>query len=96
MRLWIALLPVTLFLCPLNAGAEYRAFLLAITNATTKQSRFVTSTLDDIQYPGYLPLAPGETVAIQATWMCWGSQGDFLPICANPKAEPAPSASSAN
>lgn len=76
-------------LVTLPALAEYRAFELAITDTRTGKTRLVTSVLDDIQYPGYHPIHRYETIAIQATWMCWGRQGDFKAICRNPRADDA-------
>ena len=73
------------------AQAEYRAFLLTVTNTQTSLTRTVVSTLDDIQYPGYFPLRTYETIAITETWMCRGRQGEGVRPCTNPRASsPAP------
>lgn len=79
--LLVQLTPLTL---P-KAHAEYRAFELAITNTETSQQRLVLSTLDHLQYPEYYPISQKETIAISATWMCWGPTDNFKRICPNPK-----------
>lgn len=97
MRPFLFLSIMIFTLAPWVARAEYRAFTLVITDTRSQQTRLVTSTFDHLQYPGYHPLRSWETVAIQDTWMCWGRQGDFKPICANPKttAQAGPSTKSA-
>ncbi len=76
------------YLAPSLAYAEYRVYLLAITDPALNQTRTVLSTLDDIQYPGYYHLKKSESIVIQDTWMCWGRQGDFKKLCPNPKDPP--------
>lgn len=76
-------------LSPQNAEAEYRVFQLAIQDTVTGQTRVVTSTLDDIQYPEYNPIKKTETIAINDTWMCWKrsdhSQDPAQKYCPNPR-----------
>lgn len=73
-----------LFSCP--SSAEYRAYLLTIKNEKAGSERKITSTLDHIQYPGYYPLAAGETVLYSDSWMCRGNTANFTTIC--PKTKP--------
>ena len=77
-----------------SARAQYRVFILTITNTKTQQTRLVKSTLDNIQYPGYYPLDADETISLTDTWMCWGTHGESVPLCANPKADLLPTTSS--
>jgi hypothetical protein len=69
--------------------AEYRVFLLHITNTQTQDVRLVESTLDPIQYPRYYPVQSYERVTYTETWRCYGRTGNFQPYCPNPKAAPA-------
>lgn len=83
--LFCALLPLT------SAKAEYRAFRLAIKNATTGTGRTVVSTLDNEQYRQYHPLPKDDVVTIESTWMCWRRSEGEHPICPDPRpAEPVP------
>jgi hypothetical protein len=66
------------------AHAEYRVFQLTITDGKTGQSRVVLSTLDHIQYPQYHAVNTTDTIAIQATWRCWGRSDWFKGYCPNP------------
>jgi len=75
-----------------SAIAEYRVYLLTLTDTQTNQSRSFTSTLDDIQYRGYFPVKASEELVLSDTWMCWGRQGDFQQLCHNPR--PIPTAGS--
>ncbi len=77
-----------------NARAEYRAYELAVVHEGTGNARTVVSTLDDLQYPSYHPLNPGERVVIRATWMCWARSDHFKAICPDPKAGAGPTANS--
>jgi hypothetical protein len=76
---------IAVFFLSLSARAEYRAFLLAVTNTQTSSTRTVTTTLDDIQYRAYYPLHKFEAVSIQATWMCWERGGEGTHYCPNPR-----------
>ena len=85
------------FFVTVKVKAEYRVFTLEIENETG-QTRTVTSTLDDIQYPSYYPLRKGEKVKIQDSWMCYrrsdSSQDLAQRYCPNPRAPAsAPTAS---
>ncbi len=69
------------------AQGEYRAFKLRIFHPETSKERFVTSTLDSIQYVGYHPLSMGEKIEMTKTWRCRGNTGNFKPICPLPESE---------
>ncbi len=76
-----------LFMAPLSAPAEYRAFLLRISKRDSPQDyRLVPSTLDPLQYPRYYPVQPDEVVTYDDTWKCRDRTGDFKPICPSPRA----------
>lgn len=84
---------ISLALClfAVTARAEYRVYVLKIEDSTTGQSRAVTTTLDDLQYPGYYPVRASETVSIAETWMCRYTRSDFSQdveqkYCPNPRA----------
>jgi hypothetical protein len=84
---------ISLILClfALTARAEYRVYILNIEDSTTGQSRTVTTTLDDLQYPGYYPVRSSEVVSIAETWMCRYTRSDFSQdpeqkYCPNPRA----------
>lgn len=83
-----------------NIFAEYRLFLLEIGPPTktnpdqspadekpNNQLRYVTSTLDPLQYKYYYPVQTGEIVTYTQTWMCRGRTGNGTPYCPNPKAK---------
>lgn len=82
MRLFVFLVFLT---STSSAFAEYRAFLLEISDPKTDKARQVTSNLDHQQYPTYYVLQPGETIRILDTWMCWERSDHFQEICAPPK-----------
>lgn len=90
-RLFPALLALLTFLASPRLFAEYRAFLLKITQgAQSPQNepapfRLVKSSLDHLQYPDYYPLLPGEQIQYIDTWMCRGRTGGLAPVCASPK-----------
>lgn len=69
-------------LISLSAMAEYRAFLLRITNPEG-EPRFLQSNLDPIQYKMYFHLKPGETVTYDTSWMCYGRTSGQS-VCHNP------------
>lgn len=68
-----------------HAQAEYRAFLLQITNSKTNSTRQVISTLDDLQYPAYHSITKDESIQILDTWKCLKRSDHYQPICSNPK-----------
>lgn len=68
-----------------QSWAEYRVFLLAITNSQTGQTRMATSTLDNLQYGGYYQVKNTEIVKIQDTWMCWERGGENVRYCPKPQ-----------
>jgi hypothetical protein len=74
-----------LVLLPAIARAEYRAYILGIGDPeNAAAARKVTTTLDDLQYPGYYYIKKGDKVWIQETWMCWKRGDEFEKICPNP------------
>jgi hypothetical protein len=89
-RSLLCAIAILVFSFAIPANAEHRVFTLTITNTTTGQSRNVTSTLDDIQYPSYHPISKDETIAIADSWMCWErsdiSQDITQKLCPSPRA----------
>ena len=65
--------------------AEYRAFHLKITSADGKNTSFIKSSLDPIQYRYYYTVKETEIVTYVDTWRCPGRTGGLQPICNNPK-----------
>ena len=84
----IAVVVSVSFAAPLTK-AEYRAFLLEISNSETGQSKRVTTTFDHIQYPSYYPLSSRESIQYVDSWMCWENTNKMRPICPQPEREPA-------
>jgi hypothetical protein len=74
---------IALLIAP-NAHAEYRAFLLRITNVTTGEYRNVISSLDPLQYYGYYTIRTDEKVTYDQTWLCPGRTSHQL-ICDPPE-----------
>jgi hypothetical protein len=82
------------------AKAEYRVFVLKLTKKVIAAApsdknpsplpleppdfRLIESTLDNIQYPYYYPVAPDEEVAYYTSWRCRGRTDNFKPHCPNP------------
>ena len=65
--------------------AEYRAFELVISDATTGGEKVVLSSLDPNQYRRYYPVKDEERVVYRATWMCRGNTSGFKSVCARPE-----------
>lgn len=87
--MWKLALP--LLLISNLALAEYRVFLLEITTPSSDptqapEKRSLASTLDPVQYRGFYPLEPGQTIFYTDTWLCPGRTGGFKPLCPNPRA----------
>lgn len=81
--LWTSL---AIFLSPLIAHSEYRAFLLRIQNQSDSQDfRLIPSTLDPLQYTSYYNLPKGYFVTYDSTWMCRDRTNELLEICPDPK-----------
>jgi hypothetical protein len=80
-----------IILFPLFAQGEYRAYILAISKEGN--TRQVLTNFDHVQYTGIHPLDEGETIELVDSWMCWGSQGEGVPICQDPK-NPQPTSGS--
>lgn len=66
----------------LSSYAEYRAFLLEITEGQDK--RLVKSSLDPEQYRGYYPVSENAQITYIDTWMCYGRTGGVHEICPSP------------
>ncbi len=69
----------------ISAQAEYRMFLLQVTNPDGTAGRQIPSNLDPDQYLGYYHLQAGETLTYIDTWMCKGRTNE-MPPCPNPTA----------
>lgn len=69
---------------PISAYAELRAFQLKITNTESGNIRYTTSRLDNLQYPGYFPLAKNEVIEIERTWMCYERNDYANTLCKPP------------
>ena len=89
LRNWVLLILMTFVFAGPQAQAEYRAFLLKITDARTGVERRVVSTLDELQYREYHHLHPAETLHRLDTWMCWARSDHGRPICPSPRAPAA-------
>ncbi len=70
------------------ACSEYRVFKLQFTNAKTKQSRQIQSTLDPEQFKSVYPLHPDETVTYVQTWRCRGNTDQYKAHCQSPEKKP--------
>jgi len=66
------------------AQAEYRVFMLLLSNQKTSTARQIQTTLDPEQYKTLYPLNEGETLSYVDTWMCKGRTDDFRPHCDKP------------
>jgi hypothetical protein len=64
--------------------AETRVYELLITDTENGNTRVVTSTLDNYQYPGYHHVKPTEIVEIQDSWMCWKRSDHYQRHCPKP------------
>ena len=91
MRISTLFIYAVVFLVCAVATAEYRVFVLKIDDSTSGQSRFVTTTLDHLQYAEYYPVSSKEKVSISETWMCRYTRSDISQdvdqkYCPNPRA----------
>lgn len=68
----------------LEVQAEYRAFLLQISNADGTETKQIKSTLDPDQYRGYYTVKDTERIFYVDTWMCRGRTND-QPVCPSPR-----------
>lgn len=74
-----------LFLSFLTAAkAEYRVFILEITNTKQNTTRTIKSTLDPLQYQSIYPLAPNESITYTDTWRCRGNTAFLTTLCNKP------------
>lgn len=86
------LLALGLFIFSINGFAEYRAYELLLVDTATGQESVIISTFDHIQYPGYHPIGPTQTLSYLDSWMCYENTSGFKPICPKPEErEPAAS-----
>jgi hypothetical protein len=90
-KLWFHLL---ILICLLSASsqAEYRMFVLQVTNPDGSAGPQIMSNLDPDQYRGYHPMKEGEGLSYIDTWMCKGRTNE-MPPCPNPR-DPANQAAS--
>ena len=65
--------------------AEYRVFVLKITDSKTGQTKTLKSTLDPEQYKTIYLLQPTQTITYIDTWLCRGATRDHTPLCTSPK-----------
>jgi hypothetical protein len=66
------------------AQAEYRVFILLLSNKKNASTRQIQTTLDPEQYKTLYPLNEGETLTYVDTWMCRGRTDNFNPHCDKP------------
>lgn len=82
---FIFLLSLLLSLIPRSfSNAEYRVFVLQISDAEETDIQLIKSTLDPHQYADVYPLKIGQTIRYVDTWRCWGRQEPFQPLCEKP------------
>lgn len=74
-----------LFLVPTPGYGELRAFLLRIEQPGKKKVRYVTTSLDPLQYEGFGLLREGEVVSLEDSWLCRGRTGGFRQLCPRPR-----------
>ena len=67
-----------------TAFAEYRVFVLKITNTKTLEVKTVNSTLDPEQYKSFYLMTPDETITYVNTWRCRGATRDYKALCEGP------------
>ncbi len=75
---------ITLFTYAQISWAEYRVFVLKISNKTKNRTKIINSTLDPEQYKSFYLLNPDEVISYVNTWRCKGSTRDFTALCAGP------------
>ena len=75
---------VFFLLISIQAHAEYRAFLLQISNADGTETKQIKSTLDPDQYRGYHTVLDTERIFYIDTWMCRGRTSE-QDICPSPR-----------
>ena len=90
MKSLVLILSLNLIL-PLLAQAEYRVFLLKITQTATDSSqppvfRLIESNLDPEQYSKYYPVYPNEKISYIDTWRCYGRTDSYQEFCKSPRA----------
>lgn len=81
MRVFLVMI---LTLTSFAAWAEYRVFVLKITNSKTQHSQTRYSTMDPLQYKTIYPLSADETIEYVDTWKCKGHTGGFRAHCSKP------------
>lgn len=73
-----------LLLLPQLVRAEYRAYLLTVTDRTSQQQNLVLTTFDPHQYLDLHLELKNKKIEIKETWMCWGDTANHIPICPQP------------
>lgn len=73
-----------ILLCGLKASAEYRVFVLKITDSRTQNTRQFESTLDPDQYRSFYLVKPTETITYIDTWKCLGNTSLERGLCDKP------------
>lgn len=66
------------------AFAEYRVFVLKITNTKTSEVKTINSTLDPEQYKSFYLIKPEESITYVNTWRCRGATRDYKALCEGP------------
>ena len=66
------------------AFAEYRVFVLLLSNTKTSTSRQIQTNLDPEQFITLYPLNEGENISYVDTWMCKGRTDFFKAHCDKP------------
>jgi len=80
------------FLILSRAQAEYRVFLLGVTNDANTGEQQVLTNLDNLQYETYYKLTPDQKTRIIDHWMCRGRTDNFTPYCSKPVQSPVATA----
>ena len=75
---------ILLTMVSISAQAEYRMFVLKITNNKTQKSQTRYSTMDPLQYKTIYPLSADESIEYVDTWRCKGNTSGFKVHCAKP------------
>jgi hypothetical protein len=74
-----------LFILPsLSVQAEYRVFILKITDHKNQKTQTRYSTMDPLQYKMIYPLSPDQSIDYVDTWKCKGNTSGFKILCAKP------------
>ena len=80
-------------LASITAQAEYRVFMLLLSNTKAASAKQIQTTLDPDQYRTLFPLNEGESLTYVDTWMCTGRTDFFKTHCEKPEKVQPPAAS---